>query len=139
MKWAPGECKRGDMIRVRLGSIYHYGIFVSEEEVIQFGYPPTKEFAELNVFIEVCSVDIDTFACGSIVEVPSLDRAERRSRLDPEETVRRARSRLGEEGYNIIHNNCEHFAFECVFGVSRSVQEEKVRAFWKSKLGKDKK
>ena len=40
MKWLPGECRPGDMIRVRLGSIYHYGIFVSEDEIVQFGPPP---------------------------------------------------------------------------------------------------
>ena len=37
MKWQLTQPVAGDMIRVKLGSIYHYGVFVSEEEVIQFG------------------------------------------------------------------------------------------------------
>ncbi len=31
----------------------------------------------------------------------------------PEETVKRARSKLGEKGYNLINNNCKHFALWC--------------------------
>lgn len=138
MKWAPGECRRGDMIRIRLGSFYHYGLFVSEDEVIQFGYPPLREFKEKNENITVVAVNIDEFACGKIVEVPTLDRRERKSRRTVDETVDFARSRLGEGGYNIIHNNCEHFAYECVFGEKRSTQEESVREFWQRMFGKDK-
>ena len=42
-----------------------------------------------------------------------------------------ARSRLGEGGYNILHNNCEHFVNECVFGIKKSEQEEEVRRKWR--------
>ena len=69
MKWAPNDCKSGDMIRIRLGSIYHYGIFVSEDEVIQFGYPPLPEFKDKNQSITVDAVNIDEFSSGKIVEV----------------------------------------------------------------------
>ncbi len=136
MKWAPAECRRGDMIRIRLGSFYHYGVFVSEDEVIQFGYPPLPEFKEKNEKITVVSVSIDEFACGKIVETPTLDRRERKKRRPVEETVSFARSRLGEGGYNIIHNNCEHFANECVFGERRSEQEDTAREFWQRMFGK---
>ncbi|MBO6010921.1 MAG: lecithin retinol acyltransferase family protein, partial [Oscillospiraceae bacterium] len=60
-----------------------------------------------------------------------LSRRERR--FSPEETVARARARLGERGYNLIHNNCEHFAYECALGVSRSEQEEEARKRWNSR------
>ena len=40
MKWELVEPKLGDIIRVRLGDLYHFGIFVSEDEVIQFGLAP---------------------------------------------------------------------------------------------------
>ena len=42
----------------------------------------------------------------------------------PEETVRRAESRLGERNYNIATNNCEHFAIWCKTGNSESTQVE---------------
>jgi hypothetical protein len=39
---------------------------------------------------------------------------------EPEETIRRARSRLGEKRYRLFTNNCEHFVEWCLHGVSRS-------------------
>lgn len=38
------------------------------------------------------------------------------------ETVRRALSRLGEDDYNLLSNNCEHFATWCCIGESSSKQ-----------------
>ena len=130
MRWEPTACQAGDMVRIRLGSVYHYGIFVSEDEVIQFGLPPTAENRAAEGEVRVLATDIDVFACGCIVETACLDRSEQRRRIPPAETVARARARLGESGYNLIHNNCEHFVNECVFGESRCTQEEDVRSRW---------
>lgn len=132
MKWEPKECVSGDMIRIRLGRLYHYGIFVSEEEVIQFGLPPTAENRGKEDGNLVLATDIDTFACGKIVETACLDRFEEKHRIPRESTVRLARARIGEGGYNIIHNNCEHFANECIFGVAHSSQADEARKRWKN-------
>lgn len=40
----------------------------------------------------------------------------------PEETVKRARSRIGERNFNLVFNNCEYFAVWCKTGVSQSYQ-----------------
>ena len=125
MRWQPTDAKRGDMVRIQIGSLYHYGVF---------GYPPLPEFAEKNAVVTVGKVDVDAFSCGSIIEVADLDRREKKKRLPPDETVARARERLGEGGYNLIHNNCEHFAYECVFGEKKSEQTDKIRAFWREKF-----
>ena len=42
------------------------------------------------------------------------------------ETVTRARSRIGEHGYNLLLNNCEHFAVWCKTGVEKSEQVEEI-------------
>ena len=39
-----------------------------------------------------------------------------------EETVRRARGELGKGGYNLLCNNCEHFAIWCKTGLKESSQ-----------------
>ena len=130
MKWWPEDCRPGDMIRVRAGAVWHYGIFVSEDEVIEFGPPPVGQEILRNAEFRVMAVDIDAFSAGGIVERARLDRAEERRRIPPEETVRLARSRLGEGGYDLLHNNCEHFAHACVFGEHRSLQEETMRQKW---------
>jgi phosphopantetheinyl transferase len=43
-----------------------------------------------------------------------------------------ARSKIGEGGYNIIHNNCEHFATLAVLGERACAQADSVRALFKS-------
>ncbi len=119
-----------DRLSGRRHGAHPYGIFVSEDEVIQFGLPPTAENRAEEGEVRVLATDIDVFACGCIVETACLDRSEQRRRIPPAETVARARARLGESGYNLIHNNCEHFVNECVFGESRCTQEEDVRSRW---------
>lgn len=129
MKWWPGEMKTGDMVRVRIGSIRHYGVYLSDDEVVQFGLPPRIGTPKSEV-ITVCSTTMEEFAGDSIAEKAKLSFTERLKRLPPRRTAAIARSRIGEGGYDLLHNNCEHFAFECVFGVHRSEQEEAARKQW---------
>ena len=133
MIWRACDAAAGDLVRIRIGSIYHYGVFVSEDEVIEFGEAPVSGLRRDDSAIRVIAVDADEFACGHIVEVAVLDKKERRERIPPKKTVERARSRLGEGGYNLLHNNCEHFATECVFGAARCEQEEEARRRWLSR------
>lgn len=133
MKWAPADCKPGDMIRVRLGSIYHYGIFVSEDEVIAFGLPPVERYKDDPRRLTVLATDIDVFSCGYIVERGEPDRAERKKRFSAKQTVQRARNRLGETGYDLLHNNCEHFANECAFGEHKCTIADEARERWRSR------
>ena len=44
----------------------------------------------------------------------------------PEETISRARSRIGESNYNLVTNNCEHFAIWCKTGIAQSYQVKRV-------------
>ncbi len=131
MKWEYKDCQYGDIIRVKLGSVYHYGIFVSDNEVIAFGLPPTAENLQNQQAINVLATDIDVFSCGNLVETAVLSFKERMKRRSPEQTVTLARERIGEGGYNIIHNNCEHFVNDIVFGEKVSQQERSVREKWR--------
>ncbi len=135
MKWWPQPLRPGDMIRACFGNgpLYHYGIFVSEQEVIQFGPLPTAQALRDSGGFCVMATDIDAFCGGAIVEVACPETREERARLSVEETVRRARAALGTTGYDLIHNNCEHFAHECVYGVKRSLQAEEARRRWYSR------
>jgi hypothetical protein len=49
-------------------------------------------------------------------------------RFDREEVIRRARSRIGENSYRLLSNNCEHFCEWCLRGEPRSEQVERVLA-----------
>ena len=133
MIWRPGDCTPGDVIRVRLGELYHYGVFASEEEVIQFGLPPLSEYRSRPDAFTVLATDIDLFSCGQIVEIGIPEKEERRARFSREETLRRARARLGETGYDLLRNNCEHFIWDCAFGEKKCVQEQEARSRWRSR------
>ena len=132
MKWVLKQAKSGDMVRVKLGLIYHYGVFVSEDEVIQFGLAPSLRKDVKDADIEVCTSDVDTFVAGGFLEVAEFDRIERLKNRKPSDAVAIARSRIGEKGYSILYNNCEHFAQECVTGTRYCSQTEDVRSFFKS-------
>ena len=70
---------------------------------------------------EILRSPVSEFSQGEVVSV--MDHTE----ASPAGvTVRRAMSRLGEQNYNLLFNNCEHFATWCKTGRHRSVQVDSV-------------
>ena len=130
MKWELKEPVLGDMIRVKVGSIYHYGIYVSDAEVIQFGLSPSRRIGLSDADVAVCISNIDDFLADGFLEIGVPERKDKK-RFSPKKTVEIARARVGEKGYNIIYNNCEHFAYECFCGEKICSQTADVRAFFK--------
>jgi hypothetical protein len=66
-------------------------------------------------------VSLSRFAIGHQVRIVEHTK----SPYSPEEIVRRARSRLGENDYRLLTNNCEHFCNWCLNGVSYSAQVQR--------------
>jgi Lecithin retinol acyltransferase len=71
---------------------------------------------------------------GPVEEVPLTQftrgyplwvRSEESACFDGEEIARRARSRVGEDRYNLLTNNCEHFCQWCVRAEHRSDQVDR--------------
>ena len=132
MKWGYKDPSYGDMIRVGLGEIYHVGIYVSDDEIIQFGLAPSMRALLRDSEIEVLSSDIDTFLAGGFLEVAEFDKKEKKKHRSPKEVVAYARSKIGTRGYNILYNNCEHFATACITGVATCSQGADVRALFRN-------
>jgi hypothetical protein len=55
---------------------------------------------------------------------PLWVRSDARPKFDCREVLRRARSRIGEDCYRLLTNNCEHFCEWCLRGEHRSYQVE---------------
>jgi len=96
----------------------HHGIYVGRGRVVHYGglsralrRGPIEE------------VSLDQFAQGKPVFVRAQP-----GPVDREEVVRRARSRLGENRYHVLANNCEHFCEWCMRGQHRSYQVEDLVA-----------
>lgn len=102
----------------------HHGIYLGNGRVIH--YAGRLRYRE--GLVE--EVTVDEFCRGHALDVA---RAARRA-FDRKEIIRRARSRLGEHGYRLLTNNCEHFCSWCVEGQSRSDQVERWLA-WPRRCG----
>ena len=117
MEWSVKEPKPGDMIRTKVKFYYHYGIYINDNTVVQFGMPDNTGVDPDT--IAVLTTNIDTFNQGT-VETALLSREEAKRLRKPQQTADYALSQLGRTGYNILHNNCELFANECMFGETKS-------------------
>ena len=115
----------GDHIRVRrLGGLYyHHGIYLSDEEVITFAgdddYNPIDWWDT-----KIRSTDLREFLQGGELEVRRYTQAEQSKLCSPEETAAFARACVGNEKYNLLFHNCEHFCNAAKLGVYRSRQAE---------------
>ena len=134
MKWEPRTPTFGDIVRTKYSFYHHYGIFVDTETVIQFGLPdgPSRPAEE----IRVLKSDVYTFLSGGEIEVGIPEPSEMRRMRSPTDIVKEAQKQLGEGGYNIIHNNCEHFVNRCAFGEDHSSFVESIRKTIRNKLNK---
>lgn len=99
------QYKRGDHLYVNHKFYNHHGIYVGNNKVIHY----------LSKGISL--TDMETFGRGYPVKIK-----QHIFQKDKNEIVSRAYSRLGENRYNLIFNNCEHFATWCCTGVSVSMQ-----------------
>ncbi|HKS55367.1 MAG TPA: lecithin retinol acyltransferase family protein [Steroidobacteraceae bacterium] len=106
------------LVTRRRGYIHH-GLYVGEGRIIH--YPGVFRAFRRRAVEEV---SLEEFARGRPIAV----RTDSQPRFAREEVVLRARSRLGENRYHIIRNNCEHFCEWCLSGVSRSRQLESLPA-----------
>ena len=103
------KLKAGNHIKADYGMYYHHGIYVGDGEVIAYSKEDNKS---------VVLTSLDEFAQGHpIIKVKHDD-----AKYSRDEVVYRAYSRLGEDQYNLIFNNCEHFANWCVTGNAKSDQ-----------------
>ncbi|EGJ8836595.1 lecithin retinol acyltransferase family protein [Escherichia coli] len=94
----------------------HHGIYVGNGKVIH--YSGLSNGLSKGC---ICETTLAEFVGGknevTIITHSNADRI-----YTPVQVVARARARLGEDAYNVIFNNCEHFATWCVTGKAESKQ-----------------
>lgn len=103
---------RGDHIRVARWGYSHHGIDCGDGRVVHFAGEPGMKLGAL-----VTCTSLEHFARGGEVEIASSPNAGQADQI-----VRRALSRVGEGGYSLLWNNCEHFARWCQTGQAFSYQ-----------------
>lgn len=123
--WQLIDAYPGAHIRVQTANFYHHGIYIGNDEVVQFGLPnaPYSSWDEIKV---LRSPIADFCGSASFYEVYVFDRKERKRKKRDAEIIETALSKVGEGGYHLLYNNCEHFANFCVYGEASSAQIEEV-------------
>lgn len=138
------QLEPGDHV-IFCGAVYdHHGILMSKNESEN---KKTLEIAEASTTSSRLVLGISKF-CGSKARVQinkkefdfatqKICAVEYRHRLSKTETVQRAQHFIdqneenGSYKYNLLDNNCEHFAISCATGKNISVQVTKFRLAWK--------
>jgi hypothetical protein len=104
----------------------HHGIYVGNGRVVHYS---AAAFSLIRRPVE--EVTLERFARKRDIWV----RAHAAGSYDPQEIIRRARSRLGEHRYRLLTNNCEHFCAWCARGEHHSTQVEALRASLRALCG----
>lgn len=101
----------------------HHGIYVGNGEVVHYsGLARGLRRGPIE------RVSVDEFTGKRALWLV----AEASARFNGAEVVRRAMSRIGEDRYHLLTNNCEHFCGWCLRGEARSAQVD----VWLSRVQK---
>ena len=136
----------GDVIYVQRLGYKHFGIYLGNNRVIHYAHDVNGVLCVHETDIEsFLDGDTELFACNfpdtygrpspiiisNCIASPTFynlgrwlnsNKKSKYRLYSPEDTVKRAKERLGETEYNLITNNCEHFALWCKTGVHESHQ-----------------
>lgn len=123
--WVKRKPSKGNHIKVNRGMYTHHGVYINDDEVIHF--TGTEDDSVLDwAKNEVIKTNIDYFLRGGQLEIKEYTDDELQDLYPVDHIVAYARACLGDKGYNLVFNNCEHFANICTLGRFRSRQVEKV-------------
>ena len=109
------QLEKGDHVFAKRGIYTHHGIYAGEGIIIHYN---SREFGD---YASVYETTVEEFKkwpslIDIIAETTILYRFNKTLsplRYSPDKVVERARSKIGEAEYNLIFNNCEHFARWC--------------------------
>ncbi len=123
----------GDILRVFRGLYFHYGVYVGDNRVVHFCSTTRNELDAASA--DIVETSLSEFSKGDLV----LEDTQEKPVFNREEIVRRARKSIGTKlgTYNLLSNNCEHFANWCRCGRSVSTQVRDVDNIFNEILPKD--
>jgi len=100
---------------------HHHGIRLTCDDGLEFIIHYTGSPQTMTGEIKIDTVE--NFVGWNPNNEP-IEVVEEQKPMTLDKIIERAKSRLGERDYNLVSNNCEHFATWCVYGeaVSRQVQ-----------------
>ncbi|MFT0213190.1 lecithin retinol acyltransferase family protein [Pseudomonas sp. F1_0610] len=108
-----------DHLKVSRGLYSHHALYIGNNQVIHYAGKNALWNNE-NSHVQITS--LEDFAAGeTIYKVYHND-----TLYSADEIIRRAKSRLNEDSYSILFNNCEHFVNWCITGENCSAQVDNL-------------
>lgn len=123
--WETKKPQFGDQIKVNRGFYSHHGIYAADDCVIHFAPPGNTGVLDPSK-ARIIKTSLDEFLNGGQLEVRVYTEEEKKNKRNPIDIVNYAFTCLGQGGYDIVSNNCEHFSNLCAFGTKKSGQVESV-------------
>lgn len=123
--WVKKKPEKGAHIRVNRGLYYHHGIYIGNGQVIHFTGRDEDSVLDWSK-PEVIETDLNYFLKDGVLEVKEYNEEELKDLYPADHIIAYAKACLGDKGYNLVFNNCEHFANTCTLGRFRSKQVERV-------------
>jgi len=111
----------------------HHGIYVADDEVIHFSSEDDDNI--LGTTNEIIKTDISQFLRNGKLEVKIYTEDEFEDLFPVEDIVNWARACIGQDGYCLFSNNCEHFTNHCTLGRHHSHQVSRVLGGGRQKMG----
>jgi Na+-translocating ferredoxin:NAD+ oxidoreductase RNF subunit RnfB len=105
-------CMPADHLEANRNFYFHHGIYLGDGKVIHWVKDDSIARVEITNF--------ETYADNCTVSKVN----HQSTKYNGNQIIMRAMSRLGESGYNLAFENCEHFCYWCIEGISKSYQIE---------------
>jgi len=145
------QAEKGDVLCVERTPHKHFSVYIGDFRVIHYTksasvciqesplekflkgdkyyvveYFSTAKMLETQEINSVFDIFRELSRFGDYIDVAFKESFQNFKIYTADETVNRAKSKLGEEEYNFFFNNCEHFATWCKTGLAESYQIKKV-------------
>lgn len=105
--------QRGDHLVSPRSGYSHHGLYLGKDKVIHYtGFSSGRHQGKIAI------TTLEEFCAGEGFSIQTYPFR----MYTPEESAKRALSRLGEDWYDMLLNNCEHFVSWCILGVHHSHQ-----------------
>ncbi|XP_048241389.1 phospholipase A and acyltransferase 3-like [Haliotis rufescens] len=123
----------GDQVEFIRGVYSHWAVYVGDNEVVHLSGDDGARGSDMGHTFTISGVEFgkatvrrDNFwdVVGDSEVHKNNSKDEKLEHFKPSEIVRRALSKIGEVGYNLIFKNCEHFASWCRYNKEQSDQAD---------------
>ncbi|XP_046367375.2 phospholipase A and acyltransferase 3-like [Haliotis rufescens] len=121
----------GDLVQIRCRCYWHWAVYVGDNQVVHLSVVDGPMGSNIELSCSICGQEFnkgivrkdgfwEVVGDGKAYKNNSKDKTMRP--LEPSEIVERAKSKIGEVGYNVIFKNCEHFATGCRYDKKKVIR-----------------